>query len=150
MRRRAFLLAGLAGALTPLPLAAQQLPTRPHVGILNYADDDDLRVRQFQAALAAVGYVEGKSLALTLRSANGAFDRLPALADELVAAKVDAIIALGPPGRRVRQPRPSRSWSRSAATWWRWASSRAWRSPAATSPASPTCPETSRRNGLSC
>ena len=124
MRRRAFLLAGLAGALTPLPLAAQQLPTRPHVGILNYADDDDLRVRQFQAALAAVGYVEGKSLALTLRSANGAFDRLPALADELVAAKVDVIIALGPaPWRRVRQPRLSRSWSRSAATWWRWASS---------------------------
>ena len=103
MRRRAFLLAGLAGALTPLPLAAQQLPTRPHVGILNYADDDDLRVRQFQAALAAVGYVEGKSLALTLRSANGAFDRLPALADELVAAKVDAIIALGPATWAARQ-----------------------------------------------
>jgi putative ABC transport system substrate-binding protein len=66
-------------------------------------DDDDIRVRQFRAALAALGYLDGKNLLLTLRSASGAFDRLPALANELVAAKVDAIIALGPAAWAARQ-----------------------------------------------
>ncbi len=68
----------------------------PHIGILNYATDDDIRVRQFVDALRALGYVDRRSVAITLRSANGTLDRLPDLAAELVAARVDAIIALGP------------------------------------------------------
>jgi len=77
-------------------VSAQQRTTMPHIGILNYATDDDIRVRQFVDALGALGYVDRRSVAVTLRSANGTLDRLPDLAAELVAAKVDAIIALGP------------------------------------------------------
>jgi len=97
MQRRAFILAGIAVTLaTVSPLTAQQVAGPPNVGILNYATDDDIRVRQFLAALRALGYVEGTNLTITLRSANGALDRLPDLAAALVAAKVHAIIALGP------------------------------------------------------
>jgi putative ABC transport system substrate-binding protein len=96
IKRREFILSCLVGALTVSKLNAQQRAALPSVGILNYATDDDIRVRQFVDALRAVGYVEGRTVAIKLRSANGALDRLPDLATELVAAKVDAIIALGP------------------------------------------------------
>ena len=43
------------------------------------------------------GYVEGKNIALEVRSANGRYEALPALARELVAAKVDVIVAFGTP-----------------------------------------------------
>ena len=62
MQRRAFILAGIAVTLaTVSPLTAQQVAAQPNVGILNYATDDDIRVRQFLDALRAVGYVEGRS-----------------------------------------------------------------------------------------
>jgi len=82
-------------AITPaaLPQTAQRLPS---VGILNYDAAQDVRVNQFRDALGELGYVEGKSLAITHRWADGALDRLPELAAELVASKVDVIIALGP------------------------------------------------------
>jgi putative ABC transport system substrate-binding protein len=96
MRRRELLFSCLIGALTVSNLNAQQRAGLPGVGILNYATDNDIRVRQFLDALRAVGYVEGRTVAIKLRSANGALGRLPDLAAELVAAKVDAIIALGP------------------------------------------------------
>src|SRR5262245_6272916 len=110
MRRREFI--AFVGAFAwPLAASGQQ-PTFPvaqpralvsHVGILNYAADDDIRVRQFRAAIAASGYIEGSNLTLTVRSADGVFDRLPGLAAELVAAKVDVIIALGPATWAARQ-----------------------------------------------
>ena len=60
-------------------------------------------MRQFRAAIGGSGYVEGRNLTLTLRSANGVFDRLPGLAAELVAAEVDVMIALGPATWAARQ-----------------------------------------------
>src|SRR4029077_12229736 len=56
----------------------------------------DVRVSQFQDALRRLGYFEGKNLAVTYRWADGALERLPELAAELVASRVDVIIALGP------------------------------------------------------
>ena len=123
----------------------------PHVGILNYAG----RRRHPRAPVPGSnrrhsGYVEGRNLTLTLRSADGVFDRLPGLAAELVAAKVDVIIALGPATWAARHATTSIpiivafSGDR-----WRWASSRASPGPAATSRASPTCRATSRRSGSS-
>lgn len=103
MKRRDFILAGIACTLAVRPLVAQQRAGVPHVGILNHAADDDIRVRQFRAAIGGSGYVEGSNLTLTLRSADGVFDRLPGLAAELVAAKVDVIIALGPATWAARQ-----------------------------------------------
>ena len=73
---------------------AADLPRR--VGILNYADARDVRVVQFRDALRDLGYVEGQNLTLTQRHADGAIDRLPELAAELVASEVEVIIALGP------------------------------------------------------
>ena len=52
----------------------------------------------FPRRLAELGYVEGRNLAIDWRFRGGDYGRLPALAGELVAAKVDAILALGPPG----------------------------------------------------
>ena len=77
--------------------ASAQAPGRvPTVGILNYAAAQDVRVTQFVGALHELGYVEGKNLALIQRHADGILERLPDLAAELVASKVDVIIALGP------------------------------------------------------
>ena len=70
--------------------------TLRRVGMLNYANASDVRVGQFRDALRELGYVEGQNLILTERHADGALNRLPELAAELVASKVEVIIALGP------------------------------------------------------
>jgi putative ABC transport system substrate-binding protein len=96
MKRREFI-ALLGGAAVALPLAAwAQQRHAPTVGVLNYAAAHDVRVIQFLNALRDLGYVEGRNLALIQRHADGVLYRLPELAAELVAAKVDLIIALGP------------------------------------------------------
>ena len=93
---RRVILTGLATtAFVPRIFAQTKAPTQ-NVGILNYATADDVRVRQFREAVEALGYAEGKTVQFRLRSANGNLERLPVLAAELVAAKVDVIIALGP------------------------------------------------------
>jgi putative ABC transport system substrate-binding protein len=82
--------------LLPRATRAQQPARMPRVGILNYAAAQDVRVGQFHDALRRLGYVEGKNLAITYRWADGVLERLPELAAELAASKVDVIIALGP------------------------------------------------------
>jgi putative tryptophan/tyrosine transport system substrate-binding protein len=81
-------------------VARSQQPSRvhrmPNVGILNYAAADDDLVDDFRSALGELGHVEGRSLTITYRWADGRFERLPNLAAELVASNVDVIIALGP------------------------------------------------------
>ena len=95
MDRRAVLLNG-GCILASRAAFAQSRDRIPRVGILNYATDDDIRVRQFRQALQSLGYAEGRNVAITLRSANGALDELPGLAAALVNDKSDVIIALGP------------------------------------------------------
>jgi putative tryptophan/tyrosine transport system substrate-binding protein len=94
---RVSVIAGLAGYLALFSdVSAETLQRIPSVGILNYDAVQDIRVNQFHDALRELGYVEGRNLAVTYRWADGALDRLPDLAAELVASKVDVIIALGP------------------------------------------------------
>ncbi len=88
-------------ATTVVPSQAQRRV--PTVGILNYAGANDVRVIQFLTALRELGHIEGRNLALVQRHADGALDRLPGLAAELVAAQVDLIIALGPAVWAARQ-----------------------------------------------
>jgi putative ABC transport system substrate-binding protein len=99
MRRRDFVrLLGVASAW-PLAAHAQQsgrVRRVPNVGILNYAAAEDTLVSEFRSALRGLGHIEGQTLTITYRWADGRFERLPRLAAELVASKVDVIIALGP------------------------------------------------------
>jgi putative ABC transport system substrate-binding protein len=56
----------------------------------------DALVSEFRDALREIGHVEGQTLAITYRWADGRLELLPSLVAELVAGNVDVIIALGP------------------------------------------------------
>lgn len=95
MRRRDFLSGGLAGAalLGPAAAIAQQQKI-PVVGVLvTGTPDPGPAVREFQQALEELGYRDGDSIRLEIRSAEGDLGRLPALADDFVRQKVDIIAA---------------------------------------------------------
>jgi putative ABC transport system substrate-binding protein len=95
MRRREFI-AGL-GSAAVWPFAAQaQQPAAPVIGVLN-AISSMGRVRAFYRGLNDGGYVEGRNVAIEYRSAGGEYERLPALAADLVRRRVAVIAALGAP-----------------------------------------------------
>ena len=101
MKRREFMGAFLGGAATlnlwPLTARAQQ-KSMPVIGYLHFASPDYLPgPGEFLKGLQEKGYVEGRNLALEFRWAEGHYDRLPAMASDLVARKVDLIAAFGPP-----------------------------------------------------
>ena len=90
--------------LTAIPpqIQAQPLAKMPRLGLLMaLSPDESADIKAFRQGLAALGYVEGKNIALEYRYAEGKLDRLPALAAELVGLKVDVIVALSPPTARA-------------------------------------------------
>jgi putative tryptophan/tyrosine transport system substrate-binding protein len=96
MKRREFI-ALLGGAAAAWPLAARaQQPSMALVGLLLSTQFDDRQIGAIRQGLKDGGYIEGRNLAIKYRSADGRFDRLPAMAAELVADSVGAIVALGP------------------------------------------------------
>jgi putative ABC transport system substrate-binding protein len=96
MRRRRFI-AGLAGAVA-LPFAVQaQQPSLPVVGVLSPQSAGPMvasRIAGFLQGLSEVQYVENQNVAIEYRWAEGDYDRLPALAEDLVRRKVAVIAAL--------------------------------------------------------
>ncbi|MGB8615878.1 MAG: ABC transporter substrate binding protein, partial [Pseudolabrys sp.] len=95
MRRRAFI-EGIAalGVAWPLGTRAQQ-SSMPVVGYLGpgSAQSDAFRVRGFRQGLKEAGYVEGQNLKIEYRWAEDHYDRLPAMAADLVRHQVAVIVA---------------------------------------------------------
>ena len=101
MRRREFVkLVGGAAVVSmarPLPLGAQQ-PAIPVIGFLatRASGDDPNLLAAFRRGLKEAGYIEGQNVAIEYRFAENQYDRLPALAADLVRLQVAVIAANGP------------------------------------------------------
>ena len=85
-----------------VPVGAQQAGKIPHIGYLAAPSLSAVAVRieAFRQGLRELGYVEGKNIVIEWRSAEEKFDRLPALAAELVRLKLDVIVTGGPTATR--------------------------------------------------
>ncbi len=98
MERRTFL-GTLAGGLLAAPLAAeaQQAGTVPRIGYLSTRSPGEAKyvTDAFIRGLNEIGYVEGTNLAIEFRWAELQYDRLPALASDLVRRQVAVIAAVG-------------------------------------------------------
>ena len=93
MARRRFALAlGVTALATPLISLAQQQPKVARIGLLipEIPSVEATRVEALRAGLRDLGYVEGKNIAIELRSAEGNYERLSELAADLVRLKVKA------------------------------------------------------------
>lgn len=95
--RRRQLLAACAGLLVPGALRAQAQGKVRRIGFLmsETPAGEALRAGALNAGLRERGYIEGKNLAIEVRTADGNYDRLPALAAELVRANVEVLVAFG-------------------------------------------------------
>jgi len=84
-------------------VGAQQPAKVPRIGYLTGVSltADSPRVEGFRQGLRELGYVEGKTITIEYRYADGKFDRLPALAAELVRLKVDVIVSAGATNTRA-------------------------------------------------
>jgi len=106
MDRRRFLLRSLVGTFAaPLAAEAQSARTPPRVGFIGNADPKTQRssVTEFVQGLRDFGLVEGQSVTIEYRWAQGDVDRLPALVADVAATKVDVIVASGSPSLRALQ-----------------------------------------------
>jgi putative ABC transport system substrate-binding protein len=96
MRRRDFIV-GIAGSAAAWPLAVHaQQPAIPVIGFLSSLSqvDQGLVIPGFLQGLNGAGFIEGRSIAIEYRWAEGNYQRLPALAGDLVNRKVAVIAAI--------------------------------------------------------
>src|SRR5436853_578351 len=94
MRRREFITrAGSTAVAWPLAARARQ-PAMPVIGYLDskVAAASSYQVEAFRKGLNEAGFVEGRNVAIEFRWAEGQFDRLPALAADLLRRRVAAIV----------------------------------------------------------
>ena len=118
IRRRKFLATLLGGAAVVWPLAAraQQSGNMLRIGFLFTGSlespEGRMSIDAVRQGLHQHGYTEGQNIVVEYRAADGRFERLPALASELVQLKVDVILATATPQAVPHSgPRPrSRSW----------------------------------------
>jgi putative ABC transport system substrate-binding protein len=104
MRRREFItLIGAAAASGPLVARVQEPGKVAKIGFLGSASasGSTRSVEALRTGLGEHGYHEGRNISLEFRWAEGDYDRLPALAAELVRFKVDVLVTHGTPGIRA-------------------------------------------------
>src|SRR5690242_12180287 len=96
MRRREFI--GLIGGTAAWPLAARAQQAMPTVGVVNSTSPERYasNLRAFRKGLADADFIEGRSVVIEYRWAEGHYDRIPGLLKEVVERKVDVILANGP------------------------------------------------------
>jgi len=89
----------LGGAAVAWPLAARSQQPMPVIGFLHGASAEGYApmVDGFRSGLAQSGYVDGQNVTIEYRWAEGHYDRLPALAAELVRRQVAGIVTGGTP-----------------------------------------------------
>jgi len=108
LRRRAFIT--LLGGAAAWPLAARaQQPAMPVIAFMHVTAgaESDL-FAAFKEGLRQTGYVDGRNVSIEFRSAEGQYDRLPAIADELIRRQVD-LIAVGTPVAALAAKRATNS-----------------------------------------
>jgi putative ABC transport system substrate-binding protein len=92
----------LAVLTAPLAIPAQQPPAKTaRIGFLG--DVPSFIDEAFRQGLRELGYVEGQNIAIEHRAPDWKYERLPALAAELVRLKVDVIVAASPPATKAAQ-----------------------------------------------
>jgi len=82
-------------ALTCTTIEAQLPPKTAKIGFLTSGSGSSARLASFRREFLKLGYIEGKDVTFESRAAEFNYDRLPALADELVKLKVDVIVTPG-------------------------------------------------------
>lgn len=97
MRRREFIT--LVGSAVAWPLGAHAQQKIPRIGFMgnSTAALETNLVDAFREGLRELGYEEGRNIAIEYRWADRNYDRFPTLAEELIAARVDAIVTAGTP-----------------------------------------------------
>jgi putative tryptophan/tyrosine transport system substrate-binding protein len=92
MRRRTFIAALSGAAAWPLVVRAQQVRL-PRIGVLLVGLSPDSKAAQhFRRGLRDAGYFDGRNVVIEWRSANGDYDRVPRLVDDLIESKVDVMV----------------------------------------------------------
>src|SRR3954468_15607589 len=96
MRRRDFIKAFAGSAAWPLAARAQQRQKIPRIGVMLYAKQEQGAINPFLRGLEALGgYVDGKTVTIEYRDADGKAERLQQAANDLVDLKPDVIFSQG-------------------------------------------------------
>src|ERR1043165_8344405 len=104
MNKRRKLVFALGACACGISIAGfAQTQKNPRIGILFTLSNDSLNLQRFLRELRLLGYIDGQNATIVSRFADGHLERLPALAAELVAEKVDVIFANStPPAQAAR------------------------------------------------